>query len=245
MELLSSQKNWDELGKDDPLWVVLTHPDKKGGKWDVGEFFATGRQEIGDVLAEIASLGLRLQHGSALDFGCGVGRLTQALTEYFDETHGVDISPSMIGHARRFSPVGTKCIFHVNIQSNLELCETNSFDFVYSNIALQHIEPKYSLQYIGEFLRVLKPGGICVFQVRTATFLRRLFPEFIAEKYRRFKFRNEPVIGIFGIPERLIVKVVKNAGGKIVKVTREKVPEPGVSWRWISLRFVLVKKYEA
>ena len=36
---------------------------------------------------------------------------------------------------------------------------------VYSNIVLQHIHPHYSKQYLKEFLRVLKPGGMLVFQL--------------------------------------------------------------------------------
>jgi SAM-dependent methyltransferase len=243
MELLSSQKNWNELGKEDPLWVVLTHPDKKGGKWDPSEFFATGQAEISETLQEVAALGKSIHYGTALDFGCGVGRLTQALAGHFEEVHGIDISPSMIGHARQYNTLGEKCIFHVNSQSNLELCKSNHFDFVYSNIALQHIEPKYSLQYMGEFIRVLKPGGIAVFQVRSSTMLRRLFPEFLTKLYRRHKFKGQPSIDIFGIPERQIVEVVREAGGDIVHVNREKVPEFLINWRWLSLRFVVVKSF--
>ena len=37
---------------------------------------------------------------SALDFGCGIGRLSQALAEHFDQVYGVDISPKMIELAR-------------------------------------------------------------------------------------------------------------------------------------------------
>ncbi len=36
------------------------------------------------------SLGVTIPHGKALDFGCGVGRVTQALAQYFDEVYGVD-----------------------------------------------------------------------------------------------------------------------------------------------------------
>jgi len=213
MELLDSQKNWDQLGKDDPLWVVLSHAEKKGGKWDLSEFFATGKTEI------------------------ATGRLTQALATYFDEAHGIDISPSMIEHANGFNPFGPKCIFHVNSQDNLHLFESNYFDFIYSVIVLQHIKPKYSIKYIEEFMRILKPGGVCVFQFTTATFLRRLVPEFLVERYRRFKRKGK--MGIFSIPERQVINVIQNAGGKILQVNRDKY---GIfSSRWVNLRFVVIK----
>ena len=50
MELKELQRNWDILGKEDPLWAIITWQDKKGNKWDPAEFFASGRQEIGDVM---------------------------------------------------------------------------------------------------------------------------------------------------------------------------------------------------
>jgi SAM-dependent methyltransferase len=53
----------------------------------------------------------------------------------------------------------------VNPADDLRLFPDNSFDLVYSNIVLQHMEPRYSESYIGEFIRVLKPGGMTYFQL--------------------------------------------------------------------------------
>src|SRR5438094_676221 len=184
MNLEEWQKNWDQLGKDDPLWVVLTHPAKKGGKWKPDEFFETGTGEIREVLDSVRSLGVELKCGKALDFGCGVGRLSRALSEQFTEVHGVDISPSMITYATAFNRDRPNCHFHLSASDRLETFQDGWFDFVYSNIALQHIEPKYSKQYIREFFRVLRPGGIAVFQLITSTWLRRLFPLWFVERYR-------------------------------------------------------------
>ena len=79
IDLKELQKNWDTFGKIDPLWAIITWPDKKGNRWDLEEFFSLGREEIAMIMTHIASLGLSLQHRKALDFGCGVGRVTQAL----------------------------------------------------------------------------------------------------------------------------------------------------------------------
>ncbi|MFZ5595893.1 MAG: methyltransferase domain-containing protein [Bacillota bacterium] len=164
MDLKELQKNWNEFGKKDPLWAILTHNDKKGGKWDINEFFQTGREEIEDVLNWVNSLGISLRKNRALDFGCGVGRLTQALCLYFDNCHGIDIAPSMIELAKKFNSYAGRCRYHVNEADNLELFESNYFDFIYSNIVLQHIEPRFGKNYIKEFIRVLSPGGTVVFQ---------------------------------------------------------------------------------
>jgi SAM-dependent methyltransferase len=143
----------------------LTDPTKRGGKWDIDEFFATGRAEIDSVLDYVRSLPVELKRTRALDFGCGVGRLTQALCRHFVECHGVDIAPSMIGLAAKYNRFGAKCLYHLNDAPNLALFADDTFDFVYSNIALQHIRPEYSVGYIAEFMRLLVPGGVSIFQL--------------------------------------------------------------------------------
>src|SRR5687767_8439812 len=76
-------REWDELAELDPYWAICTAPDKRFGRWDREEFFATGEREVAEVLATAAELGLPRRHGAALDFGCGLGRLTRALAGRF------------------------------------------------------------------------------------------------------------------------------------------------------------------
>jgi 2-polyprenyl-3-methyl-5-hydroxy-6-metoxy-1,4-benzoquinol methylase len=77
------RKVYEQVGRDDPFYAVLTHHGFRGGRWDPEAFFQTGRDEIKGVMEYVASLPWELSRGLALDFGCGVGRLTQALAEEF------------------------------------------------------------------------------------------------------------------------------------------------------------------
>jgi SAM-dependent methyltransferase len=165
MDLNELQQNWDELGRVDPLWAILTSADRKGGKWDLEEFFQSGRDEIANTMRRAQTLGLPVRREAALDFGCGVGRLTQALCSWFEHCRGVDIAPSMIELARGYNTHGGACEYFLNAHNDLRIFPDDSFDFVYSNIVLQHMEPQYSTSYITEFVRVLRPGGLAVFQV--------------------------------------------------------------------------------
>jgi SAM-dependent methyltransferase len=186
MELEEMKRHWDSFGKTDPLWAILTEPSKKNQKWDLEEFFETGRNEILEVLKRVNALpfGLRLdprfeqvkqgdqwmdweeiRKGRALDFGCGVGRLTQAMCLFFEECHGVEIAPSMIELARQYNRYRDRCFYRLNDRADLRLFGSDRFDFVYSNIVLQHMEPALSQKYIGEFVRVMIPGGVLVFQI--------------------------------------------------------------------------------
>ena len=43
----SQARTWEDLGESDPLFGILSDPTKYGGKWDVEEFFASGRAHDG------------------------------------------------------------------------------------------------------------------------------------------------------------------------------------------------------
>ena len=164
MDLKQLKENWDLLGKADPLYAILTAAEKRG-KWNLQEFFQTGQHEIASLMHSIDSQGISLKREKALDFGCGVGRLTQALCSYFESCCGVDIAPSMIELARRYNRYGNKCRYLLNDSDDLRLFHDNTFDFVCSRLVLQHMSPDYSKNYIREFLRVLQPHGLIVFQL--------------------------------------------------------------------------------
>ena len=237
MDLNAWQKNWDELGKDDPLWVVLTDPAKKGGRWQPEEFFQTGIEEINGLLAKLATLKPALPRSRALDFGCGVGRLTQALAGHFTEVHGVDISPSMIGHANRFNRQPEKCTYHVNPENNLALFPANHFDLIYSSITLQHIEPRFAKNYIREFVRVLKPGGVAAFQFLQPSFIRSLVPDAAAMAWRKFKFGQKPFIGMFGMKDREISRLVHQSGASTLTVIHSDTEHA----RWANRQYFITK----
>ena len=165
MTLGDLRQTWEALGETDPYWAILTDPSKKNNRWDPGEFFASGEAEIDCLMDAIAALPASVNRGIALDFGCGVGRLTQALCRYFERCVGVDIASSMIRLARELNRFGDRCQYVVNDAGDLRMFADGRFDFIYSNIVLQHIPPEYSARYIREFVRVLSPGGMAVFQV--------------------------------------------------------------------------------
>ena len=161
--MIDHRHDWEELSELDPLWAILSNDEKRFGRWEMQEFLETGNQEISRVMVQARNLGLPREHRRALDFGCGVGRLTRAMRPYFQECIGVDISQSMITRAARLSP---ECSFIVNRESNLHIFPSDHFDFVYSNLVLQHQPSRQIIvSYIGEMLRVLSRQGLLVFQL--------------------------------------------------------------------------------
>ena len=159
-----SAELWNELAEVDPLWAILSWNDKRQGTWDLKEFQRTGDAEIQFALEVAESIGLPKDHDAALDFGCGVGRLTRPLAEKFAHCEGVDISPRMIELARKYNEDLDNARFVLNTEPNLQLYEDDSFDFIYTNRVLQHVPSRQMIRsFLSEFCRLLAPGGLLCF----------------------------------------------------------------------------------
>jgi SAM-dependent methyltransferase len=248
MNLRRLKRSWNSFGEIDPLWSVLTVPGKKGRRWDAEEFFAWGRDEVDHVLMHLRSLEIDLRFGKALDFGCGPGRLSQALAIHFAEVHGIDIAPSMIRVANNYNRYRDRCRYHVNDSDDLSLFPQESFDFVYSNITLQHMEPRYAKGYLAEFLRLLRPGGVLVFQLpaerlpandrpRPAVLraVKALTPAPLMDLYRGA--RGRPEIEMHGIRRKEVLALLVKHGGIVVDVQPD-------SWAggWTGFRYCVIKQ---
>jgi len=249
MKLDDTRRNWHALGKQDPLLAILTYKEKRGGKWEINEFFETGVREVRATFNYLRGLGINLKGGRALDFGCGVGRLTQALVPRFEETVGVDIASSMINLANRYNRYPEKCDYLVNTADNLRLFPEKSFDFIFSKITLQHVEPRYAKNYIREFLRLAKPEGIILFQLPTESVgeaeaspllrsrVKTLLPSFVLATYYRVKHHFSPMLEMYGVPHDEVLAIVAEGNGKVID-SREN-QDSGEKWR--SFSYVAVK----
>jgi SAM-dependent methyltransferase len=234
MKLRDLERNWDGLAERDPLWAVLTQEDKRGGRWDEDEFFATGREEARNVVTRLRELRPDLPAGAALDFGCGVGRVTLALADHFERVVGVDIAAGMIERARAYARTRgcASCSFVHNAHPDLAPFPGETFDLVYSNIVLQHMEPSDALAYVAEFLRVVAPHGLVLFQLpepppptRLRARLRRRSPAFVRRRYDALALRRlygrGPVMEMHGVPRADVVAAIERHGGAVIDVRYE------------------------
>ncbi|GIU84004.1 MAG: hypothetical protein KatS3mg008_0779 [Acidimicrobiales bacterium] len=213
--------NWEVLGSEDPLWAVLWDPAGKGGRWDLRRFFETGTRDADEMLERVRSAtGVAPRGGRALDFGCGVGRITAALSRRFDRVDGVDVAESMIEKARRLCP--PNCVFHLNRSPDLSLFESETFDLVHSRLVLQHLAPQLVGSYVREFVRVLRPGGVAVFDVPDrhrwtprGVFVR-LAPDGLLSFVRRIRNPGGAVMELHVTPEVDVRAAVSAAGGEVL-----------------------------
>ncbi len=248
MDIKELQTHWDAFGRTDPLFAILTLAGKEGNQWNTDEFFASGRKEIGDLMNYVESLSAPVPRKKALDFGCGVGRLTQSLGDHFSEVCGLDIAPSMIQLANKYNRHGDKCRYYVNQNDDLKAFDDGDFDLIYSNITLQHMAPRYSQNYIQEFLRILSPKGLLVFQLpdAPATLQRRTLRQLVKSRtpntlltaYRKLRYDGlKPVMQMYGVNKNQIVNLIEVSGADIVNIRQEPMGVEG----WVSYLYFVRK----
>lgn len=236
--IAAQARDWDELAELDPMWAVLSEPAYTGGE-AVAQFFATGEGEVSGALDVARELELPERYDRALDFGCGLGRLTRALAARFESVVGIDVSGRMLDAARRLNANVANAEFRLNPDADLRAFADASFDLVYSSIVLQHLATPADVEaYVGEFVRVLKPGGLAVFQVPAAISLRhRLQPRRRAYAALRtlgiapqtlYRFGLNP-IRVVALREARVEDVVRAHGGELRRVLDDRsVPQlPG------------------
>jgi 2-polyprenyl-3-methyl-5-hydroxy-6-metoxy-1,4-benzoquinol methylase len=235
MSLRDVQRNWDAMGRRNPLTAILT----TRLSWEVGEFFETGRREVEGLLRDIAELDTRLDAGRALDFGCGVGRLTQSLADHYEEVVGVDIASSMIELAEKMNRHGTRCRYVLNERDDLRIFGGDHFDLIYSNITLQHMEPRYAFRYIKEFLRVLSMDGLLVFHLpseRTGRNTLDYLPR------RASAFLQRLLLGgameMHGIEKNTLMGFIEDNGGTVLRVK----PSDSAGGAWETYEYFVGKR---
>jgi 2-polyprenyl-3-methyl-5-hydroxy-6-metoxy-1,4-benzoquinol methylase len=188
----STDKDWEKWGADNPFHGVLSDDkflDKDIDKQAVKEFYNSGKADIDGVIKIISQIngGKPPKFKKAVDFGCGVGRLTVPLAAHAAKTVGIDVSPSMIKVAARHTPKPLKSkIKYVVSGGGSSLSLPRGYDLVHSFIVLQHIPPKRGEKFIKKMLGGLDDGGYAALHItigrratgsqKTVTWLRDKLP---------------------------------------------------------------------
>jgi SAM-dependent methyltransferase len=241
-DLARLSRDWETLGRLDPRWAVLADNDKRGGGWDDASFFGTGRTVVRETLDFVQSVGANpARTARALDFGCGVGRLSRALSDHFDRVDGVDIAASMVAQAEAANAGREQIAFHVNTETDLRLFADDTFDLVFSYITLQHIPTPLALSYIREFVRVAAPGGTVVFQAPYRTnnpgwkyYVDSALPG-LAAAYRGVRYGAATHNDVYTHDSAEVTEALTEAGATIARVQANR---PGDCPGWVSALYI-------
>jgi SAM-dependent methyltransferase len=152
-----SHTDWGSLALLDDLRPVLDRADTTGAK-----------NRLVDAIHRTGIAGaLPAGRGVVLDFGCGVGRLSGWLARRADMVVGLEVTPEMLGVARR--RVTAPNVSWVLFDGDRLPFVAGSIQQVVSVYVLQHVLQSERLRALaGEFARVMAPGGrlVLIEQVR-------------------------------------------------------------------------------
>lgn len=236
MSLERHRQEWDHLAALDPLWAILSYRSHKFGRWERGEFLATGDEQGQRLLERAEVLGHPRRWDAALDLGCGVGRLAPALSDAFGTYCGIDISQAMVAQARDLHRSRANCTFLVDQDEGLSRFGDQSFDLVFSFHVLQHLTSTQTiLAYLASLLRVLRDGGLLVVQLpERIPRAEQLLCHARRGLYHHLRSLGAPDsvlyrhLGLFPmtmnfLPETQVRAVMVEGGGRILDVEGEKV----------------------
>ena len=138
----------------------------RSGAWDQQEFELVGDRFVARMLERFEEFGsVPLSESAVLEIGCGVGRFLRPLSSRFSQVTGVDISEEMLQAAREYCRDSPNVRLVLNDGTGLREIKDASVDYVVSAGVFQHITDfDVIVNYLREAIRVLKPGGILLFQ---------------------------------------------------------------------------------
>lgn len=132
------------------------------------EFAIYGNRLLGWMVDRLKVYDANLLYkGSALEIGCGMGRLMKPASMYFKWITGVDMSSKILDEAKEYlADIPNKSLYENNGE-DLSIFNNNSFEYIYSGGVMQHIPYRDIIEkYLIEAIRILKMDGLFLFTVQ-------------------------------------------------------------------------------
>jgi SAM-dependent methyltransferase len=146
--------------------------------------------------------------------------------------YAVDVSASLIDQAKRLNSDVPNCKFEPLAGEDLSMVSDRSIDLAYSILVLQHQSRRTTIRaYLQEFMRVLRPDGLAVFQLPTHIPLRnRIQPR--RRAYCALRGLGVPPgvlyarlgldpLRVLDLPQREVFETIAGAGGRVVTVRED------------------------
>ncbi|MCU1397746.1 MAG: hypothetical protein JWN62_855 [Acidimicrobiales bacterium] len=166
--------DWARIAETEPYFGVLANAEYLSDNLDAEaeeRFFVSGQGDITHVVNTIRGhLAPDFAPELAVDFGCGVGRLTFAMAGVSERVVGVDVAPAMREIAARKAES-----FGIANVSFSEAIPSEGVDWVNSLIVVQHIPPERGYGLLAALLGSIRPGGVFSVQLTTHRDARHMF----------------------------------------------------------------------
>ena len=212
-------QEWEFLGENDPYWSVLTqqqyHLDEfathkeqfyRSGKYSSDLFLAAlRRNNINPYLIELC-----------VDFGCGVGRVTNFLAKSFVNVIAVDISSRHLNIAKNhLQSEGVTNVEFKQLEKIQSIKELPLLDGIFSVITMQHNPPPLMALMLEALLERLKPSGVAYLQIPTY----RKGYLFEAERY--LSTTAPKTLEMHFLPQFQVFKIIDALGCKCLEIRED------------------------
>ena len=157
------QRQWAGFGEAGYEWAIKSVTRPVAGD-PVAAYLGWGRELWETLQRRAKELGLKTSGHQALDFGCGPGRVAQALSESYEAVLGLDVAPKMIELADRINRRPERCSFRQWVAPDLADLASGRFDLTLCAFVVQHLPRWLAARYIRELVRTAAPGGTIVLQ---------------------------------------------------------------------------------
>ena len=185
-KFLSSNIEWEKWGEKDPLYGVSTWHGKaknENNSWTDDEFYNTGYIDWSDFVKHWENYGL--SRISCLEIGCGAGRITKQLSQFFQNVYAIDVSQEMIDYAK--NTLNQKNIKYQKTSGNIIDMKNNSVDSVFSTDVFQHFDNlEYAEKYFQEIYDVMKTEATMMIHLKIFLVAQIFLPD------QRLKLQDYP-----------------------------------------------------
>jgi SAM-dependent methyltransferase len=165
------ETQWENLGRSEPYWSVLADSKFRRDRIESNEadFYASGAADRDLFAAAAQRCGVELPvQGTCFELGCGVGRVTPWLAQYFRRVIAADISTFHLDMAQQ--ALARQAIENVELRrldAPRVLAALPRFEGFFCYIVLQHNPPPVMQWLLRTSLEKLRPGGLGFFQLPT------------------------------------------------------------------------------
>ncbi len=151
---------------------------------------------------------------TALEIGCGGGRITSKASKLFRHVYATDVSNEMLAQCRRSLP-DTNVSYHKLDGFTLNEFADSSVDIVYSHDVFVHFSSLQVYPYLEEIKRVLRDGGLCIISFFSILLHFDLFKEMSLKFHAQRRF--PPHMRVHFVTEEIIRTMTKDLDLELIE----------------------------